>query len=853
MIVTRRTAELTISASGAPKALLALDVERPYDFTLRVDQRDVGGGKFQSPIGDSKWTDLFHNLRTATSSPDKSMKGQHRSSEEAVDAGSQLFRTLTNMSPDLRAFLADDNTPRRLVIVSRRPEIHALPWETLADEKLRLFAGPEHNLSIVRATHPFDMVPLPLKAPLYVCGLFGPNVEGCTRAALEELEARAKKLGSQRLLVKCLDHGATTRDPERRPHLLSVEAHGDLITGQVDAGEVPRETTPFELQLHDIPLVLLWSCHSTHVHSWGQSPAMVLHENNCRFVLGFATELSYGTSKELAHGFYETIFEPQRATDPETTVLKLRSALLEKRRNSCEWASMTLWMRGPVDLGMAMLEYPRLLAMKGRPARAEKRPSILSMAFKQAKPGRPVLVRGLPRSYSPAVDEFAAIPGAVIHLPCGKETSHGQALQTLGAETPRSPHRADWLLTTIAALTRVPGSLLLWTDAGDNELLALDLVKPLHASVCVVATHAGRPKNQPAIQVIATGISGPLKLSGPHVTDPVDALEEDLEAGRYRLAYGKSKEMLAALESSDPRRGRVLAALYGSAVRLGGKKEKREALDAAKKLKQVDHFEGTMLLANWAIREGQYREARRLFNNLRFRAANDDQRGRVDLELGWVEYETRDRMEAERVFRQALTLLEKHAGPPNDGAWASALGRATRDLADTLASDPARADEARSLILRSLAIHALDGRLAQVAAALRTLGKIEYRAGRHDPGDSALARAAEMLDKSGNLEGWVTAILDMAESAFERGQLEQCIKLAGCALKRVTSGERLHRMVFSRLALLQGKAYWRSGRIEEAKNALRLALDCSPLEPSRVRDMAQDLLDFLGTLERPTE
>jgi len=69
---------------------------------------------------------------------------------------------------------------------------------------------------------------------------------------------------------------------------------------------------------------------------------------------------------------------------------------------------------------------------------------------------------------------------------------------------------------------------------------------------------------------------------------------------------------------------------------------------------------------------------------------------------------TRDPGLAERLFLDAIRLLEGTSQLATEPRWTSALGRALRDYADLLAGQPERLAEGARYLRRALMIHALD-------------------------------------------------------------------------------------------------------------------------------------------------
>src|SRR5687767_3475875 len=129
----RKTAVLTFTLAGVTDdEIRALDTQREYGFTLTIAGVDSGGGRFCSPLGDERWHDLSRAMRELPETENK-----RHLYNKLYNAALVLYEMLVNTSSDLRAFLSDPG-PRRLVIRSNRPEIHALPWEAMIDDNTEL-------------------------------------------------------------------------------------------------------------------------------------------------------------------------------------------------------------------------------------------------------------------------------------------------------------------------------------------------------------------------------------------------------------------------------------------------------------------------------------------------------------------------------------------------------------------------------------------------------------------------------------------------------------------------------------------------------------------------------------------
>ena len=252
--------------------MIPLDVQRQYPFVLSIGGRQVAGGVFESPLGDEGWRNVSSAMREATERGVSGQDGLRRQAETIKDSGRKLFRHLGDLSPELQAFLAAEE-PRRLVVQSGRPEIHLLPWEAMVDSKWRSVA--DTDLSVVHSIDVFDERPVSPALPLKVQGVFGPGTERRTLKALDELQQRTTSRGGGRILVVSTD-GVPKADAAIA-QVVQVEAHGDAESGELDLEAGDPFATSLADGLQGRAMLLLWSCFSALVHSWGESLSLKLH------------------------------------------------------------------------------------------------------------------------------------------------------------------------------------------------------------------------------------------------------------------------------------------------------------------------------------------------------------------------------------------------------------------------------------------------------------------------------------------------------------------------------------------------------------------------------------------------
>ena len=826
-VVRRRTALLDIRYPGPAAEMIPLDVQRQYSFVLSIDGRQVAGGVFESPLGDEGWRNVSHALREATQGGLSGQDGLRRQAETVKDCGRRLFRHLGDLSPELHAFLAAED-PRRLVVQSGRPEIHLLPWEAMVDPKWRSVG--DTDLSVVHSIDVFDERPVSPVVPLEVQGIFGPGTERRTRKALDELLERTASRGAGRILVSCTD-GMPKADAGLA-QVVQVEAHGDPSTGELDLEAGDPFATSLADGLRGRSMVLLWSCFSALVHSWGESLSLKLHRQQNTFVLGFATPLRFDTSGELASRFYSAAFGEGTLLDPETAVVRERSRLFKDRVRACEWAAMTLWLRAPLDLGEAVLQGPRLLETSDRPPLSVSERAILEAAVQQAVPGRTVLVTRLALRGRLPDDLFGGIRGAVVHLRADQDDDGGaSALRLLGA-TSASAHRGDRLLALLDALAKMPASVLVWSGASVREAQALGLHEALPSSVAIILVSPGDLPNWLAGARIDGGQIHP--DAGPRGwIDEISDVEELVEAADNNA---DTLERAGRIERrgglSDSQRRRLFSAVYWLSARLG---HDERAEEMVRRVTAVDPFKGRWLQGNLLRRRGLHAQARTLFERMIVEATDPVERARAQIELAGVATVTADRSHAESLYREAIDTLEDVEDRVDDPRWHSALGFALHDLGALQAEETARFAECESLVRRALVIHNLDGRFGQVGHALKTRGILERARGRWDQAEGAFAAAASSFERSANRGGWAAAIAELSELAFRMGHYERALALIRRARSRLELSPGSGGSLQGRLAFLEARVQWRLGALEEVRTACDEAAGLLP--PSRAREL----------------
>ena len=310
MIEARLTAIVRLTYAATEE--MSLDREREYDTLVEVGGKVVPSNRFKSPIGDERWRETVRTIRTSTENRDRDRGPQ---AGLVAGVGHDLFLALAGLAPELADFLVA-KTRRRLVIMSMRPEIHALPWEALSDRRLESVAVSD--LSIVRCTQVFEPKPYPSPPLVRICSKFGPDTNDDVLRSARSV--RVSNVSGRPVGVEIT---AQASDAE----IVNLVAHGsekDEHRAQTLVDQ-DRSLSPEQLaaQYQERLMVLMWSCFSAMVHSWGASPTLALHAAGNVFVLGFVAPLSLKASADIAKKFYDSVFGAAGSQDPERAITEI--------------------------------------------------------------------------------------------------------------------------------------------------------------------------------------------------------------------------------------------------------------------------------------------------------------------------------------------------------------------------------------------------------------------------------------------------------------------------------------------------------------------------------------------------
>ena len=389
MHLERKTAVVQFELfSSATEGSLPLATERDFGVILSVEGVTYPSQNFRSPINDEQWREFIRRLRDCNVNRDAS---GYRGAASIRSLAQQLYQSLAGLNPKLREFLGREGVARRLVIQTMRPELHLLPWGALIDDSGRFLAAG--NLSVVQAWSAFSALPEMTEDALQLIPVLGMDTNLVTAGALESLPPEIHVLKSS----FATNAGAASM----HGGILHLEEHGNVVLSEVGGKAAQALADTYR----DVNLALLWSCYSGAINSWGVSPALCLHRNGAGIVLSFLAELHNLDAKSIAEEFYRDVFGPAASRDPESALMRIRCAKFTNEFPNANWASMTVYMRAPLDLSALPLNGPRV-PQAGWSAEAPAPPPASAAASTASGPSAPGAVP--PVAASPAASDAVA-------------------------------------------------------------------------------------------------------------------------------------------------------------------------------------------------------------------------------------------------------------------------------------------------------------------------------------------------------------------------------------------------------------------------------------------------------------
>jgi hypothetical protein len=820
MPLSRKTAVVQFDLPSAQTAVsLPLATERTFNVILLIDGKTYPALNFYSPINDQQWREFKERLAACNSNHDDSGDLAAR----AIKAlAAKLYASLLALAPTVpewRAFLESSGVPRRLVIQTTRPELHLLPWAAMFDTNGRLLAAGD--LSVVQSWQDFSTVSTTTGSHLRLLKVLGADTSRATAEALKNLPPEIEIADA----LVAFRSGREVEDID----ILHLEQHGDVALGLV--GGVRSATLARTFQ--SAKMALLWSCHSGATDSWGVSPALSLHRDGAGLVLSFLVELHNLDAKSIANDFYADVFGAAASRDPESALVRIRAARVKKEFDYANWASMTVYLRAPLDLSALPLNGPRVPAsgwtkpgdatvVAGTPAIAEKVGTLQPGALNKLELGSEpmdILSR----------DGFKDWRGNVIRLDGSHNPVSDDVIAELNLPVDQAPatDASDRLVWFFAQIARYGSPLIVWTNAQPDHMDFLYTIKPSSTLTFLLLYRTAGQDELPAAKPIAE------LIARNNMTEAVT------QAGVVLSSPGMSDGELSAsyfafVRSKQPAEGDAYIARAEECIRRLSNPAERLLLSGnfISRIPRVPALEPEQmkdLIAGWPdvqpkaeltkIERQRYEEEwyRKAMNAPGGDATRRDA-GRAKHQLGYLLQKQGQIGAAETLYRLALEDLEHST--KHGIRWHAALGAVLRDWADLLSRDSARLAEARALLARAMAVHSFHGRKQEIAYSLITAAQIALTGYRHNEAIDHAVNSANIFEVFKNWDGWSKAMGVLFNSLAETRETHRMIALADLATEKLEGANLSANKLATqqhRFAYQRARAHWIAGSLSEAR------------------------------------
>jgi hypothetical protein len=790
MPIFRKTAIVQLELpSSATTESLPLTCERNFGVYLTIENQSCAARHFRSPINDEVWREFTRQLRDCNVKRD--VQTGYHGAEFIRTLGRSLYENLAALSTRLREFLDETGVPRRLVIQTTRPELHVLPWAALYDLEGKLLATGD--LSIVQCWENFSLSPVLSGSSLNLVSILGADTKKTTALSLKNLPPEI------------------TRDPAGDPEMLHMEEHGNAVLSNIGGASANAVARKFASS----KLALLWSCYSSAANSWGESPALCLHRLGAAMVVSFQAELHYQDAKSISQAFYAEVFGPAASRDPETALLRIRAAKFEKEFEYANWASMTIYLRSPLDLSALPLNGARVPAAGWSDAPmdpGDDRWKHVAEALSQLAPGS---LHGMHMPINHQVEKlpsavFAAWRGNVIRLDGSVDPVSDAILNELNLPRLKSPpsdasEKLAWFLGQIA---RYGAPLIVWSNATQWHHDFLKVIRGNsngNSKLTFLLLYA-----PPATDTVADLVDLNLLEEARAAAEglPESCSDEELSAAYFAFSRTempeRASEYLERIRSASEKL--LLSANFVSRYcRLPDHADRDHAQRGMSDLEQRQIQEDFLRASlSEAARDGNLRDS-----------------GRARHELGYL-MQTQGRVSAaEALYRAALGDLER--SPQRDRRWHGALGRVLRDWADLIGRDPARLDEAANVLVRALAIQTFHGRPLEVAYSMVTWAKLALADARYSTAIETAVDAANRFEECINWRGWSAAIeilLDTLAETRETVRMLSVIDLAVGKIDRSNVHDVQRDRIQQAFRIQRARAHWIAGDFCELRKAL---------------------------------
>ena len=861
--------------SGATEGSLPLATERDFGVILIIEGVTYPARNFQSPINDEQWREFDRRLRDCNVNHDAT---GYRGAAAIRSLAQQLYQSLAGLSPMLRDFLGQAGISRRLVIQTTRPELHLLPWAAMVDDAGTFLAAGD--LSVVQSWSNFSLMDDTTGHTLKLMTVLGTDTNQVTAASLQGLPAEIQVIDG----TTAFEAGAPVQDID----ILHLEEHGSAVTNSI--GDIFATTLAHTFS--SVDMALLWSCYSGAANSWGESPALCLHRGGAYMVLSFLAELHNLDAKSISNRFYLEVFGPAASRDPETALVRIRADKFVSEFPYANWASMTVYMRAPLDLSALPLNGPRVpQAWWTTPADATVTmpvcPPVAAVAGQASTTdaAAPITIPPSPEPSSPmadlwtslatAVDQlqpgtvnefdafdtlppeatstlpttaFKAWRGNVIRLDGGMCPLADEALRELNVNIDSKPETdaAETLIWFFKQIERYGSPLIVWTNTAPRHLQFLKTVEP-SSTLTFLLVYGPQPTPTLIDLVNENRLEEAQAACAALPDDCGDAL---LSAAYFAFARSEDEEQAVRFLRRISSQSELLLLIANFISRRGTIPNPRPDW-------MLHHPDGK--LTNLQQQHCQEDCFRRVISDPGTEAPMREF-GRAKHELGYLLQSLGKLNVAEMLYGQALADLEKCPQDQHDYRWHGTLGSLLRDWAGLMAHDPQRLDKASELLYRAMAIHSFHGRRLQIAYALDTKARIALTGCQFSDAIESAVDSANLFEKLQNWRGWGEAMKTIFDCLAETRETARMISLAELAMKKLQGsnlpGEQRDRLR-SAITFEKANAYWIAGKLAEASAELaKLGLGATAEELKVELDpefepAVKRLWHFLATQGRP--
>lgn len=818
----RRTAIVQFELpSGATESSLPLAVEREFGVILVIEGRAWPAQTFHSPINDEQWREFIRQLRDCNANRDP--QTGNRGAAAIRTLARNLYHALIQLSPALREFLEASGVPRRLVIQTTRPELHLLPWAAMYDDSGHLLAAGD--LSVVQCWKDFSSVPVATGSQITLLKVLGQDTNQRTAKALDTLKPTPEIV--QQDVTNAFEAGRAIGDGD----IVHIEKHGDAVDNTTGGMAAVTLGSRFA----QVKMALLWSCYSSAANSWGESAALDLHQSGAGLVLSFLAELHNEDASSISKAFYSDVFGPAASRDPESALVRVRCAKAVTEFAFANWASMTVYLRNPIDLSALPLNGPRVpargwLADTTPTAAAPASPSPapaddasasfwtrVAAQVSQLQPGTRQWIDAAAVSYDklPA-SAFRAWRGNVIRIDEAADAMPDDAVLNelnLPRESAPAADPADRLAWFFAQIARFGSPLIVWTNAAPRHLEFLKTLQP-SATLTFLLLYGPR-RDKPSLMELVDENRLDEALQACDSL-PADCGDEQLYAAYYACVRGEKAERALPLlfRVASPQERLLLMGNYVS------RKPKTPLSNDL--LQSV----GLSAQADPLRPEDFYRLAMSSSDG----KPSQRECGRAKLQLAYIMHSRGQTETAELLLRLALADIEasgQDAATRRDSRWYFALSATLRDWADLVADAPDRLDEASRLLHRATTIQALHGMRLELAYSTMTAARIALAACRYTKAIDNAVDAANRFEDCNNWRGWYSALRILFDSLAETRETARMLSLANLAneklqLSNLTEDARESNR--QDLAFQRARAHWIAGDLAQAReelNALR--------------------------------